>query len=94
MTEDWTRKTLFWEKSFFEGTLWGSTGEFFDKNKKSQKQLKRIWVDSVFDADSESDISFDIDPSFPDKKMLTTSQNRISSAMWLKIFLVAIFFRL
>ena len=72
----------------------GSTGEFFDKNKKSQKQLKRIWSDSVFDADSESDISFDIDPSFPDKKMLTTSQNRTPSAMWLKIFLVAIFLRL
>ncbi len=81
MTEDWTKKVLFWEKSFFEGTLWGSTGEFFDQNKKSQKYLKYIWVDSVFDADSEFDISFHIEPSFPDKQVQTTSQNRTPSAM-------------
>ncbi len=81
MTEDWTKKVLFWEKSFFEGTLWGSTGEFFDQNKKSQKYLKHIWFDSVFDADSEFDISFHIEPSFPDKQVQTTSQNRTPSAM-------------
>jgi hypothetical protein len=37
MTEDWTTKTLFEDISFFDGTLRGSTGKFFDKNKNSQK---------------------------------------------------------
>ena len=52
----------------------GEYREIFEKNQSWLKWLKHIWIDSVFYADSKSDISFDIDPLFPDENELANSQ--------------------
>ncbi len=38
--------------------------------------MKNISIDSIFNADSKSDISFDLDSSFFDKERHTISQKR------------------
>ena len=48
----------------------GDRGLFFDENSRSQKSLKYIWIDSVLNADSEYDISFDLDCNFLNKNGL------------------------
>ena len=45
-------------------SLRGSTGIFFQKKYFSQNYLKHISIDSVFNADSEYDISFEPNRSF------------------------------
>ena len=45
-------------------SLRGGTGFFFQKKYFSQNYLKHISIDSVFNADSEYDISFEPNRSF------------------------------
>jgi hypothetical protein len=47
------RKTAFCLNSFVDETLTVPRSEFFDEKKSSLKDSKDIWVDAVFDADSE-----------------------------------------
>ena len=55
-------------------SLRGGTGIFFQKKYFSQNYLKHIWIDSVFNADSEYDISFE-----PNRRFLTKScLNKVS----------------
>ena len=64
----------------------GGTGICFQKKKFSQNYLKHIWIDSVFNADSEYDISFEPNRSFLTKHCLkkvskctkTVSRNHIT----------------
>ena len=56
-------------------SLRGSTGIFFQKKYFSQNYLKYIWIDSVFNADSEYDIRFELNRSFLTKHCLKKSQN-------------------
>jgi hypothetical protein len=49
-------------------SLRGGTGFFFQKKYFSQNYLKYIWIDSVFNADSEYDISFE-----PNRRFWTKS---------------------
>ena len=51
-------------------SLRGSTGIFFQKKYFSQNYLKHIWIDSVFNADSEYDIRFESNRSFLTKSCL------------------------
>jgi hypothetical protein len=51
-------------------SLRGGTGIFFQKKYFSQNYLKHIWIDSVFNADSEYDISFEPNRSFLTKHCL------------------------
>ena len=64
----------------------GGYRDFFQKKKFSQNYLKHIWIDSVFNADSEYDISFEPNRSFLTKHCLkkvskcrkTVSRNQIA----------------
>ena len=64
----------------------GGYRDFFSKKNFSQNYLKHIWTDSVFNADSESDISFEPNRSFLTKHGLkkiskctkTVSRNQIA----------------
>jgi len=51
-------------------SLRGGTGIFFQKKYFSQNYLKHIWIDSVFNADSEYDIRFEPNRSFLTKHCL------------------------
>jgi hypothetical protein len=51
-----------------------STGIFFKKKFFSQNYLKHIWINSVFNADSDYDISFEPNCSFLTKSCLKMSQ--------------------
>jgi hypothetical protein len=53
----------------------GVGANFSTKNQNSQKYLKLIWIDSIFNADFESDISFDLDSSIFDKKGIWLVKN-------------------
>ena len=67
-------------------SLMEGTGIFFQKKYFSQNYLKHIWIDSVFNADSEYDISFELNCSFLTKHCLekvpkwtkTASQKQIA----------------
>ena len=50
-------------------------GIFFQKKYFSQNSLKHIWIDSVFRADSEYDISFESNRSFLSKSCLKKVSN-------------------
>jgi len=56
-------------------SLRGGTRIFFQKKSFSQNYLKNIAIDSVFNADSESDIRFEPNRSFLTKHCLKRSQN-------------------
>jgi hypothetical protein len=49
---------------------WGEVQGFFSKRNFSQNYLKHIWIDSVFNADFEYDISFEPNRSFLSKSGL------------------------
>ena len=53
----------------------GEYRDFFKKKILSQNYLKYIWIDSVFNADSEYDISFELNRSFLTKNWLKKPQN-------------------
>ena len=65
---------------------WGRVQGFFQKKYFSQNYLKHIWIDSVFKADSEYDISFESNRSLLTKHCLkkvskcakTVSRNQIT----------------
>ena len=57
----------------------GGYRDFFSKNNFSQNYLKDISIDSVFNADSEYDISFEPNRSFLTKHCLKKSQNAPST---------------
>ena len=56
-------------------SLRGSTGIFFQKKTFSQNYLKHTWIDSVFSADSEYDITFEPNLSFLTKSYLKKVSN-------------------
>ena len=68
-------------------SLRGDTGIFFQKKNFSQNYLKHIWIDSVFKADSEYDISFEPNRSFLTKhclkKVSKCTLNCIQKPNWL-----------
>ena len=66
-------------KIIFEGTLEGTRDDFFEKSKGSQKQLKHTRINLVLNADSEFDISFDINSGFLDEKRLPNSQKQVKT---------------
>jgi len=53
----------------------GEYRDFFSKKKFSQNYLKHTWIDSVFNADSEYDISFELNRSFLTKSCLKKVSN-------------------
>jgi hypothetical protein len=82
---DWAiKKVVIIDQTIPEGER--STGIFFQKQKFSQNCLKHIWIDSVFNADSEYDIIFEPNHSFLTKHCLkkvlkftkTVSRNQIA----------------
>ena len=60
-------------------SLRGSTGIFFQKKYFSQNYLKHISINSVFNADSEYDISFEPNRSFLTKNCLKKVSNTLST---------------
>ena len=64
-------KIVIFDQSIPEGGVQG----FFSKKYFSQNYLKHIWIDSVFRADSEYDISFESNRSFLTKICLKKVSN-------------------
>jgi hypothetical protein len=61
--------------SLIRPSLRGVQGFFFRKKYFSQNYLKHIWIDSVFNADSEYDIGFEPNRSFLRNIAWKKSQN-------------------
>jgi hypothetical protein len=69
-----TVKAQFWRDSFFDPSLRGTRGEFFDEKKSQQKDLNITHLYSVFDADSEYHISFYPNDIFSDQNLQNIGQ--------------------
>ena len=69
---DWViEKIVIFDKTIPEGGY----RDFFQKKYFSRNYLKHIWLDSVFRADSEYDISFESNRSFLTKSCLKKVSN-------------------
>ena len=79
-------KWHFWGKSFFHEP-WGEVqGHFFIGKFVSQKSLKHTWIDSIFNADSEYDIGFDLICCFVTEKGLNREQKCIKLCFTRNVF--------
>ena len=63
--------------SFFDLSLWGSTGNFFEEKKSREKDFKVVHSYTVFNADSEYHNDFYLNCGFSDRNRSKTSQKYI-----------------